>query len=36
VLTSRADSVRTRMASTAVMTLVAAARRAALEARPAE
>jgi phosphate acetyltransferase len=36
VLTSRADSVRTRMASTAVMMLVAAARRAALEARPAE
>jgi phosphate acetyltransferase len=35
VLTSRADSVRTRMASTAVMKLVAAARRAAL-AKPAE
>ena len=35
VLTSRADSVRTRMASTAVLKLVAAARRAAA-AKPAE
>jgi phosphate acetyltransferase len=36
VLTSRADTVRTRMASTAVLKLVAAARRAALAAKPAE
>jgi phosphate acetyltransferase len=36
VLTSRADTVRTRLASTAVLKLVAAARRAALAAKPAE
>jgi len=36
VLTSRADSVRMRLASTAVLKLVAAARRAQLASRPAE
>jgi phosphotransacetylase len=36
VLTSRADSVRMRLASTAVLTLVAAARRAYYASKPAE
>jgi phosphate acetyltransferase len=36
VLTSRADTVRTRMASTAVLKLVAAARRTAAALKPAE